>query len=91
MEGSSMVETRDSFTVRFPRELLDQARSVKDGRESLNDLVIEAVAHEVRRRQGLSAYEEIVRIRAEIEAQTGLQEDSTRLISLLRGGEERRV
>lgn len=80
------MEAREAMTIRFPHGLLPQARGVKSEQESLNDFVVEAVEHEVRRRQGLAAHEEIQRLRDEIRARTGLHPDSAPLIRALREG-----
>lgn len=84
------MDTREALTIRFPAMLLNQARGLKDERESLNDLVVEAVEREVRRRQGLTAYEEIARVRERVRSRGGLQPDSTPLVRSLRTGTERR-
>ncbi len=84
-----MRSQREALTVRFPAELLSHARDVKPERESLNEFVVDAVQREVRRRQGMQAYAEILRIREEIRAQSGPHPDSTPLVRALRQGEER--
>jgi hypothetical protein len=81
---------RESITIRFPAKLLAQAKSLKVDEESFNDLVVEALEHEVRRRQGLAAHERIRARRQSILERTGLQSDSTELIRELRSGEGRR-
>ncbi|MBV9281177.1 MAG: hypothetical protein JOZ41_13935 [Chloroflexi bacterium] len=83
------MKVREPITVRFPSTLLDKARGVRAERESLNDLVVAAVEHEVSRREGLRAYDAILRLREEVEAGSGLQPDSTSLIRALRDGSER--
>lgn len=85
------MEAREALTIRFPAELLSKARQVKAERESFNDLVVEAVEREVRRRQGLQAYDEILRVREAVKTSTGLQADSTPLIRSLREGTARRA
>jgi hypothetical protein len=84
------MEAREALTVRFPAELLSTARRLKSQRESLNDLVVEAVEREVRRRQGLQAYNAILRVREAVKGEAGFQPDSAPLIRSLRGGNERR-
>jgi hypothetical protein len=81
---------REPLTIRLPVALLERARAVKAQRESLNDLVVEAVEREVRRRRGLQAYEAILSMRKQIVDCTGLQPDSSALIRSLREGEGRR-
>jgi hypothetical protein len=56
------MEVWESLTIRFPAALLEEAREVQEERESLNDLVVHAVEQEVRRRQGLQAYNTILRV-----------------------------
>ncbi len=80
------MEQRDAVTIRFPINLLSKARQIKSGRESLNEFVVEAVDREVRRRTGLQAFEEIVRLREQIKDQMGLQPDSGPLIRAMREG-----
>lgn len=84
------MNQRESITIRFPAELLAQAKSLKVDEESFNDLVVEALDHEVRRRQGLAAHERICTRRQSILERTGLQSDSAELIRELRSGEGRR-
>ncbi|GAA6616424.1 YlcI/YnfO family protein [Scytonema sp. NUACC26] len=75
------------ITVRFPAELLDKAKTVKNDAESLNDLVVLALEREVRRRKGLAAHEKILAIGRQIPQQP----DATELIHQIREGEERDV
>lgn len=84
------MSSRSAITVRLPDELLAEAREAKSERESLNDLVVEALEHEVRRRQGWKAYEEIGRLSEKIFRERGAQPDSQPLIRALRDGEGRR-
>jgi hypothetical protein len=84
------MAAREALTVRFPPEVLAKAREIKSDRESLNDFVVEAVDREVRRRQGFEAFAEILRIREEIETETGVQPDSRPMIRELREGIGRR-
>lgn len=81
---------RGIMTVRLPAELLSKAKEVKAARESMNDLIVEAVEREVRRRQGLQAHEIILAQRARVGARTGPQPDVVGLIRALREGEETR-
>ncbi|MBF2020031.1 MAG: hypothetical protein IGR93_08005 [Hydrococcus sp. C42_A2020_068] len=81
---------REAVTIRFPAKLVRQAKQLKYGGESFNELVVEAVEREVRRRRALSAHENIVARRTEIKAKTGVQPDATALIRALREGEGRR-
>ena len=72
-------------TVRFPAELLDNAKTVKSEEESLNDLVVLALDREVRRRRGLTAHQRILAI----SKQLPIQPNATELIHKLREGKER--
>ncbi|MEH2236951.1 YlcI/YnfO family protein [Nostoc sp.] len=38
---------REALTIRFPADLLVKAKKIKEGNESLNDLVVEALEREV--------------------------------------------
>ncbi len=81
---------REALTIRFPSELLSTARTVKSDHESFNDLVVNAVDREVRRRQGLQTLDEILQTNEEIFQRVGLLPDSTPLIRAFRDGEARR-
>ncbi|WP_347566167.1 YlcI/YnfO family protein [Scytonema sp. UIC 10036] len=85
IEWYNKIDSR--ITVRFPAELLDNAKTVKNDAESLNDLVVLALEREVRRRKGLAAHEKILAISKQIPQQP----DATELIHQLREGEERDV
>lgn len=84
-----MAQSRDALTIRIPAPLLARARDVKDDRESLNDVIVEALDREVRRREGVRAVADIVALRERIAAETGPQPDSTALIRELREGRQR--
>lgn len=71
--------------MRFPAELLANAKSVKSEEESLNDLMVLALEREVRRCRGLAAHQRILAI----SKQLPMQPDATELIHKLREGEER--
>ena len=73
------------ITVRFPAELLDNAKTVKSNEESLNDLVVLALEREVRRRKGLAAHERILAIGRQLPKQP----DANELIHQLREDEAR--
>ncbi|MEA5553946.1 YlcI/YnfO family protein [Anabaena cylindrica UHCC 0172] len=81
---------REAVTIRIPAHLLQQAKQLRESSESFNEMVVEAIAHEVRRRRSLAAHQRIVARSAEVEAQTGMQSSSLDLIRHLRAGEERR-
>ena len=55
-----MVMEKESVTIRFPSELMRQAKRLKSGKESFNELVVEAVEREVRRRKALEAHDTIL-------------------------------
>lgn len=82
---------REAVTVRIPADLLQQARQFREGSESFNEMVVDAIAREVRRRRSLAAHQRIVARSAEVEAATGIQSSSVNLIHQLRAGEKRRV
>ena len=84
------METRETVTIRFPAQLLSSARAIKAECESFNDLVVDAVEREVRRRQGLQAYDDILRVRETVRTRTALQPDSSSVIRSLRDSTERR-
>lgn len=84
------MSTREARTIRFPSDLLSDAKRVKADQESFNDLVVAAVDREVRRRQGLETFKEILQTREEIYQRVGLLPDSRPLIRALRDGEARR-
>ena len=81
---------REAVTIRIPADLLEQARQFREGGESFNEMVIEAIAREVRRWRSLAAHQRIVGRSAEVEAKTGIQPSSVDLIRQLRAGEGRR-
>jgi hypothetical protein len=81
---------REAVTVRIPTDLLEQARQYRGSRESFNEMVVEAIAREVRHRRSLAAHQRIVARSAEVEAKTGIQPNSVDLIRQLRSGEGRR-
>lgn len=81
---------REAVTIRIPVNLLEQARQFREGSESFKEMVVEAIAREVRRRRSLAAHQRIVARSAEVEAKTGIQSSSVDLIRQLRAGEGRR-
>ncbi|MBN3872110.1 YlcI/YnfO family protein [Nostoc sp. JL33] len=80
---------REALTIRFPADLLVKAKKIKEGSESLNDLVVEALEREVSRRRGWAAHQRII-ARSETVTKTGIQPASTDLIRSLREDEGRR-
>jgi hypothetical protein len=82
------MEAREPLTIRFPRQLLTQARELKEKQESLNDVVVSAVDREMRRRRGLRVYEEILKIQEDVRRTSGVHPDSDPLIRALREGTE---
>ncbi|MBE9079243.1 hypothetical protein IQ241_18395 [Romeria aff. gracilis LEGE 07310] len=75
---------RESITIRFPSDLLAQAKSLKGGTESFNDLVVQALDQEVRRRQAFAAHKRIQMRRQTVLKRTGVQTDSAELVRELR-------
>jgi hypothetical protein len=84
------MEAREAITVRLPSGLLARAKGVRVESESLNDVLIEAVEKEVRRRYAARAFESIIRVRDEILADRGPSPDSGTTIRELRDGKGRR-
>lgn len=80
---------RESITIRFPADLLMQAKALKVDDESFNDLVVQALDHEIRHRQAIAAHERIQSRRQSIRQRTGVQPQSSDLIRTLRSGEGR--
>ena len=81
---------REAVTIRFPADLVRKAKQLKEGGQSFNELVVEALSREVKRRLATAAHQSIVARRAEIKALTGVQPDATPLLRSLREGEGRR-
>ncbi|MBD2593529.1 hypothetical protein H6G74_04195 [Nostoc spongiaeforme FACHB-130] len=75
---------REALTIRFPSELLAKARKLKDDGESFNDLIVEALEREVKRRRGWAAHQRILARSEIVKAKTGIQPASTDLIRSLR-------
>lgn len=78
--------SRESLTIRFPPDLLAQAKALKVDDESFNDLVVSALKLEVSRRQAIAAHKRIRERRESIRQRTGVQPDSTLDIRELREG-----
>jgi hypothetical protein len=81
---------REAVTIRIPTDLLEQARQFREGGESFNEMVVDAIAREVKRRRSLAAHQRIVARSAQVEAKTGIQPSSVELIRQLRTDEGRR-
>ncbi|MHB8574120.1 MAG: YlcI/YnfO family protein [Dehalococcoidia bacterium] len=77
---------RDAMTVRIPSELLSEAKQFKKDGESLNELIVTALANETKYRRGKRATDDIKRIREEILATSGPQPDATPMIRAMRDG-----
>lgn len=90
MREDTATGSREAITVRFPSGTLSDARKGKAERESMNDLIAQAFQAEIARRRGMQALERIRKIREQVGAESGNQEDSGPLIRALREGEERR-
>ena len=84
--GAREVSRREAVTIRFPIDLLAQAKQLKKDKESFNELVIAALEQEVRRRRAMIAHQSILARRAQIKARTGIQPEATALIRGLREG-----
>lgn len=81
---------KEAITIRIPTDLLEQAKHFREGGESFNEMVVDAIAREVKRRRSLAAHQRIVARSAEVEAKTGIQQSSVELIRQLRTNEGRR-
>ncbi len=81
---------REAVTIRIPTDLLEQARQFREGGESFNEMLVDAIAREVKRRRSLAAHQRIVARSAQVEAKTGIQQSSVELIRQLRTNEGRR-
>ena len=57
---------REAVKIRFPAYLVRKAKQLKEGGQSFNELVVEALSREVKRRQAIAAHQSIVARRAEI-------------------------
>lgn len=79
---------REAVTIRFPADLLAKAKKLKFVSESLNDLVVEALENEVRRRRGWAAHQRIIARSETVKAKTGIQPTSGDLIRSFREGEK---
>jgi predicted CopG family antitoxin len=82
-----MVMEKESVTIRFPSELMRQAKRLKSGKESFNELVVEAVEREVRRRKALETHETIQRLLEQDKRRTGVHRDPLPSLRQLREGE----
>lgn len=80
------VEQREAMTVRIPSRLLESARAVRDGDESLNALLVAALEREVRRREGLRTVDRIEKHSQQIRARFGVHTDSVPVLKELREG-----
>jgi hypothetical protein len=80
---------REAVTIRFPVDLIKQAKQLKDGGESFNELVVEALKHEVKRRKAWAAHETILKIREQVKQRTGIHPDPAPVVRQLREGESR--
>lgn len=81
---------QQSVTLSIPTDLLNQASELREVSESLNEMIVEAIAHEVQRRRVMLAHQRIVARSYEIEAKTGIQPGSVELIRQLRTNEGQR-
>jgi hypothetical protein len=89
MLQENMMGTRAVVTVRMPTEVVEEAKDLKGPDESLNDLIVEAIEKEVRRRRGVKALDRIRKLREQVKAKTGTHPSSVPFIRALREGTER--
>jgi predicted CopG family antitoxin len=78
---------KEAVTIRFPSELLKKAKQLKEGKESFNELVVEALEREIKRRKAQDAHETILRLRQKVKQRTGVHPSPIPLIRQLREGE----
>jgi hypothetical protein len=83
------MEARTAITVRMPHEMMQEAKELKEEQESRNQLIIDALSKELRRRCGLKALESIRRTREKIRRKYGVHPSSVPFIRALREGTER--
>jgi hypothetical protein len=91
-----MGSTREAMNVRFPADVMAQLRAESETtRESVNQIVVEAVAAEIQRRQTERALRDIHELGARLQARartTGRwAPDSTDMIRELRESDDRRA
>lgn len=75
---------RRAITIRFPTALVNDARKRTAPDESFNDLVVEALDREARRRSALATLDRINELRRRIWARAGVQPSSAPLIRRVR-------
>ncbi|PSF30034.1 hypothetical protein C7H19_24085 [Aphanothece hegewaldii CCALA 016] len=78
---------KEAVTIRFPLELVKKAKQLKEGKESFNELVVEALEREIKRRKANEAHETILQVRQQVKQRTGVHPDPLPLIRQLRFGE----
>lgn len=80
--GSTIGMPREAVTIRFPKEVLDDARRARPQDQSFNEFVVEVVAREARLLRGREALKRIDALREQIFRRTGLrQKVARRLLS----------
>jgi hypothetical protein len=77
------METQ-SVTIHFPTDLVQKAKQIKKDDQFFNDLVVEALDKEIKRRKKMDAHQTILRVRNQVKQRTGLHPDPTSLIRQLR-------
>ena len=81
------METQ-SVTIRFPADLFQQAKQIKEDNKSFNELVVEALDKEIKRRKTMEAHQTILRLRKQVKQRTGVHPNPISLIRQLREGDE---
>jgi hypothetical protein len=79
----------ENMGIKFPTDLVNQAKGILHENESFNELVVQALKQELRRRKAIEAHETILKIRSSVKQRTGFHPDPVPLIRQLREGEER--
>jgi hypothetical protein len=77
------------ITMKVFCQICWKAKQFREGGESFNEMVVDAIAREVKRRRSLAAHQRIVARSAEVETKTGIQQSSVELIRQLRTNEGR--
>ena len=81
-----MKEERIAVTVRFPKEIVEKAKALRNGGASFNDLVVSALEAELRRRDWQETLKRIDERAERILRERGPLSDSSQLIRDLREG-----
>jgi hypothetical protein len=78
----------ESIGIKFPTDLVNQAKGIQKENESFNELVVQALKQEIKRRKTIESHETILKIRSLVKQRTGFHPDPVPLIRQLREGDE---